>query len=143
MANRESQDNLKPKGVHPMSAIINSIIARKNGQPSVHVETGAREGGTTGHQAAEGSGLRGHSCGDTFPFGYVTLGDGTHVLTRHGAPIIGPNHTVSVRPQEAIEAGLPGKGSHVFTRLMAAQYRKTGLYPFERTGTWAEALAAL
>lgn len=49
-----------------MSAIINSIIARKAGQGSSHVEA-ASVGGTSGH--AEGAGgLRGHSVGDSYPW---------------------------------------------------------------------------
>lgn len=111
-----------------------AVAARKAGQTVRIIEQGTREGGTTGHQAAEGSGLRGHSCGDTFPFDYVTLGSGTHVITRHGAPVFYGDGSV---------AALGGYDREVVGDVVAG-FKETGLFSgVERTGTWAEALAAL
>lgn len=108
-----------------------AVAARQQGQVVRIVEQGAREGGTTGHQATEGSGLRGHSCGDTFPFDYVTLGNGDHVLTRHGAPIVWTNGDVLTITSSREEA-----------RAVAAQFQQTGvLESIERVSTWAEVLS--
>lgn len=67
-----------------MSAIINSIIARKAGIPSIHVEA-LPSNGTTGH-ASDQPGLRGHSIGHHYPYGVVGYGK-RWMVCKHGRPV--------------------------------------------------------
>lgn len=68
-----------------MSAIINSIIARKAGLPSHHYERTASQT-TKGHRHDQ-PGLRGHSVGDTYPYGVTGYGK-RWAVTKHGAPLL-------------------------------------------------------
>lgn len=101
--------------------------------------------GTKGHQATEGSGLRGHSCGDTHPFDYVTMGNGDVVITHHGAPVFGFGQPLYVSREEAENADLGRTAVLHMARFMAECYRdQGGLLPArgEHTGTWDEFHAA-
>lgn len=64
-------------------SIINSILQRKAGLPSSHVEL-QHQALTKGHAACEG-GLRGHSVGSTYPYRVVGKGDGTWEVHRNGS----------------------------------------------------------
>lgn len=95
-----------------MSAIINSIIRRQQHKASVHVEQCASI--TAGHRADE-PGLRGHSVGDTFPYGVTGYGD-RWAVTKHGAPLIAKvaHHSSPTKP-----AIYPCKLAHELARLLS------------------------
>lgn len=95
-----------------MSAIINSIIARQNHRISRQIES--RTTLTAGHRHDE-PGLRGHSVGDSFPYGVTGYGD-KWAVTKHGAPLIAKvaHHSSPTKP-----AIYPCKLAHELARLLS------------------------
>ena len=115
-----------------MSAIINSIVARKAGHPSVHVEHGA-SATTRGHSDAQ-PGLRGHSVGDTFPISVTGYGR-RWIVTEHGRPLAVREPTLGWCPLVFRECKL----AHRIAKHCADNVTNTWPITWEEVGAFFEA----